>query len=270
MDNKSIDINQRIPLDTLYAALESFLNGSYSNEYILEQLRLEFNGENRLKKALRIVNKIIQKNPLNDFLLLNAGEIKNHHWLVCDNDTNEEYIVIECHDNNYTKVSTSFLPKLFNIDGKKLTWYKLKNGYYGTHVNKTVRYLHAHVMDHYGNGTKKGAKSVDHINQQMDDNRNENLRLLSQSEQNKNTGKRARKKNAQPLPEELNGIELPKFVNYNCEKRTTKHGVSYRDFFRIEKHPKLKKVWSSSKSIKIDIIEKLEQTKKRLAELENE
>ena len=77
MDNKSIDINQRIPLDTLYAALESFLNGSYSNEYILEQLRLEFNGENRLKKALRIVNKIIQKNPLNDFLLLNAIEIKN-------------------------------------------------------------------------------------------------------------------------------------------------------------------------------------------------
>ena len=77
MDNKSIDINQRIPLDTLYAALESFLNGSYSNEYILEQLRLEFNGENRLKKALRIVNRIIQKNPLNDFLLLNADEIKN-------------------------------------------------------------------------------------------------------------------------------------------------------------------------------------------------
>jgi len=77
MDNKSIDINQRIPLDTLYAALQSFLNDSYSNEYILEQLRLEFNGENRLKKALRIVNKIIQKNPLNDFLLLNADEIKN-------------------------------------------------------------------------------------------------------------------------------------------------------------------------------------------------
>jgi len=77
MDSKSIDINQRIPLDTLYAALESFLNGSYSNEYILEQLRLEFNGENRLKKALRIVNRIIQKNPLNDFLLSNAGEIKS-------------------------------------------------------------------------------------------------------------------------------------------------------------------------------------------------
>ena len=56
--NKSIDINQRIPLDTLYAALEAYLNGSYTNDYVLEQLRLEFEGENRLKKALRIVNKI--------------------------------------------------------------------------------------------------------------------------------------------------------------------------------------------------------------------
>jgi hypothetical protein len=77
MNNKSIDINQRIPLDTLYAALESYLNGNYSNDYILEQLRLEFEGENRLKKALRIVNKIIQKNPLNDFLIENKDGIIN-------------------------------------------------------------------------------------------------------------------------------------------------------------------------------------------------
>ena len=77
MDNKSIDINQRIPLDTLYAALESYLNGSYSNEYILEQLRLEFEGENRLKKAHRIVNKIIQRNSLNEYILANKSELKN-------------------------------------------------------------------------------------------------------------------------------------------------------------------------------------------------
>ena len=68
MTNKSIDINQRIPLDTLYAALEAYLNDSYSNEYVLEQLRLDFQGENRLKKALRIVNKIITDNPLKTFL----------------------------------------------------------------------------------------------------------------------------------------------------------------------------------------------------------
>ncbi len=76
MKNKSIDINQRIPLDTLYIALESYLDSTYSNEYVLEQLRLEFEGENRLKKALRIVNKIIQKNPLNELLMDKKAEVK--------------------------------------------------------------------------------------------------------------------------------------------------------------------------------------------------
>ncbi len=65
---KTIDINQRIPLDTLEIALRSYLEGNYSNEYILEQLSLSFDGENRLKKALRIVNKIIPKNPIIDIL----------------------------------------------------------------------------------------------------------------------------------------------------------------------------------------------------------
>ena len=76
MNNKSIDINQRIPLETLYAALEAFLNDDYSNEYIMEQLRLEYNGENRLKKALRIVNRIIPKNPLLSLVNENKTALK--------------------------------------------------------------------------------------------------------------------------------------------------------------------------------------------------
>jgi hypothetical protein len=76
MNHKSIDINQRIPLDTFYAALESYLNGNYSEDYILEQLRLEFKGENRLKKSLRIVNKIILRNPLLAFIEENKQSIK--------------------------------------------------------------------------------------------------------------------------------------------------------------------------------------------------
>ena len=75
--NKSIDINQRIPLDTLYAALEAYLNGSYTNDYVLEQLRLEFEGENRLKKALRIVNKIVIRSPLKVFLDDHKSEIQS-------------------------------------------------------------------------------------------------------------------------------------------------------------------------------------------------
>lgn len=76
MNHKSIDINQRIPLDTLYAALDSFLNGTYSDDYIMEQLTLEFKGENRLKKSLRIVNKVILRNPLRAFLEENKDSIK--------------------------------------------------------------------------------------------------------------------------------------------------------------------------------------------------
>ncbi len=76
MNHKSIDINQRIPLDTLYVALESYLNGNYSEEYISQQLRLEFNGENRLKKSLRIVNKIIPRNSLIYFIEENGEQVK--------------------------------------------------------------------------------------------------------------------------------------------------------------------------------------------------
>jgi len=76
MDNKSIDINQRIPLDTLHVALEAYLNDVYTNEYILEQLRLEYSGENRLKKSLRIVNKIISKSPMIEIIDSRIDEVK--------------------------------------------------------------------------------------------------------------------------------------------------------------------------------------------------
>ena len=76
MNHKSIDINQRIPLDTLYTALESFLNDNYSADYVLEQLRLEFKGENRLKKSVRVVNKIILQSPIADFIAKNKEQIK--------------------------------------------------------------------------------------------------------------------------------------------------------------------------------------------------
>lgn len=75
--HKTIDINQRIPLDVLHVALESYLNGTYSNDYIIEQLRLEYSGENRIKKSLRIVNKIVPNNPIIAKLSEHPAEVKN-------------------------------------------------------------------------------------------------------------------------------------------------------------------------------------------------
>jgi hypothetical protein len=74
--HKPIDINQRIPLNILYIGLNSFLNGHYSEDYILEQLRLEFKGENRLKKSVRIVSKTIIRSPLINFVSENKEQIK--------------------------------------------------------------------------------------------------------------------------------------------------------------------------------------------------
>lgn len=73
---KAVDINQRIPLDTLETALISFLKGEYDENYVLEQLRLDYSGENRLKKSLRIVGKIVTKSPLSDVLIEQSSIIQ--------------------------------------------------------------------------------------------------------------------------------------------------------------------------------------------------
>lgn len=75
MNEKPIDINQRIPLEILHAVLESYLTGSYSEDYILEQLRLHIKGDNRLEKSLRIVKKVVYNNPLSGFLKENKDQI---------------------------------------------------------------------------------------------------------------------------------------------------------------------------------------------------
>lgn len=74
---KAVDINQRIPLDILHSSLLMLLDGKYSNEYITEQLSIEYNGPNRIKKALRIVNRIIINNPIIDLLLQHEATLRN-------------------------------------------------------------------------------------------------------------------------------------------------------------------------------------------------
>ena len=168
--------------------------------------------------------------------------------------------------NAITKVS--LCDKDF-VESFKRTWYLWKGnskggGYICIHYNGRTRYLHDLIMRRKED--KPGdTYSVDHINQDKLDNRRENLRWATQSEQNRNRGKKKRSKIARPLPEGLTQDMMPKYVNYNKECYN-KEKQLYREFFRIEKHPKLtKKCISSSKSSKLTILQKLTEIKEKLA-----
>lgn len=76
-EKKAIGINQRIPLHVLEAGLITFLNNNYSIDYIQQQLRLDFKGENRIKKGVGIVNKIIPNSLVADYMRENKDLILN-------------------------------------------------------------------------------------------------------------------------------------------------------------------------------------------------
>ena len=61
---------------------------------------------------------------------------------------------------------------------------------------------------------------------------------------------------------------IPKYVVYYKECYN-KEKQLFREFFKIEKHPKIKKPINSSKSNKFTILQKLEEIKKKLYNIEN-
>lgn len=74
---KKIGINQRIPLHVLEAGLIALLNDNYSRDYISEQLRLDFEGENRIEKVAIRVDKILPNSPVADYLRENKNAVLN-------------------------------------------------------------------------------------------------------------------------------------------------------------------------------------------------
>lgn len=85
----------------------------------------------------------------------------------------------------------------------------------------------------------------------------------------KDSSKRNRKSNAVKLPDGITENMIPKYVVYykECYNKEKK---LYREFFKIEKNPiiKSKKIYTSSKSNKISILDKLEQIKTILSNIE--
>ena len=254
---------------------------------------IEYSNENTADfriKNINFKNYIIEKPTgveiieCGSYLKINegrfSGQIRNMYWKVSNptDSNNEVYYLMSCKDLNkktiFFKFDVNSLEKVLNVyQGKRHVWHAGKNGYVKTsYINsdgiKVGRYLHQHLMDYYGNGLNKNTKTIDHINRDKLDNRLSNLRLATQSEQNINTDKRNRKCNAKELPDDLTQDMIPKYVVYYNECYNKEKDL-YRDFFKIEKHPKYERTICSSKSNKVSIHDKLKEIKDYLKKIED-
>jgi len=75
MEKITIGINQRIPVNIIELALLSAFRGDASAEYFKELAATEYNGPNRIKKAVRIINRLTIKNSLYPFLCEHKEEV---------------------------------------------------------------------------------------------------------------------------------------------------------------------------------------------------
>lgn len=146
-------------------------------------------------------------------------------------------------------------------------WY-IGNNYAYAAVGNDQCSMHIIIMqetDEYKN--KPENTNIDHINEFKLDNRMENLRIATNSEQNTNRKTRADKQ--APAQELIDAgvTELPKYVRWDKKEKK----------FVIEKHPVLirlcvdkKPLLSGSKSSKLSVIEKYQDILYKLQELDKQ
>ena len=208
-----------------------------------------------------------------------ANQMKNPLWEIRNSQTGEiTSIIMYCEPNEYCELCLMSYQKILEYEmnhnkGEKLTWYKTTNGYISCHNNI---FIHQVIMDTWGNGKGTSVVSVDHLDRNPLNNRYNNLRIATMQEQQKNSKgtaddgtKRDRKYNACALPEGITQDMMKKYVVYYHEWLNKEHTRS-REFFKVEKHPKLEKPWMTSKSDKVPLLQKLESANKIVCDLERD
>ena len=142
------------------------------------------------------------------------------------------------------------------------SWH-ITNGYISTTVvhdsKRKPLYLHNLIIKRDAFNGKGQTESVDHINRKGCDNRKENLRLITQSEQNIN---QVKKKRNVILPStcEIQPEEIPRHIWY--VRANGLHGDRFAIEFKTEGI-----VWKTTSSKKVSLADKLAQAKEKLGEL---
>lgn len=142
-------------------------------------------------------------------------------------------------------------------------WYMFKESkYVACRVPDSVvcsirmMYLHGLLMNWWGQG--QGNRSVDHINRDKHDNRKCNLRVVDQSEQNRNMDKKERAYNAMDMPDEVRQSEIPKFMYLDIkESSTTSANAKTAHQFVMKGNTKYNGIFKTYSSAEIPIREKL-------------
>lgn len=184
---------------------------------------------------------------------------------------NISYIPVDYNNNKYIVgiLSSNDEPIVFIFDDDDKdkvigrNWHVSSNNYIGSAEtvdgNRKQLFLHNLVsnrLDFPGKGVRE---TIDHINRNGFDNRKENLRVITQSEQNMNQTKRERHIT---LPEGC-GIDIediPRHIWYI--KANGAHGDRFAIEFKSENL-----CWKSTSSKKVSLQEKLEEAKNKLQEL---
>lgn len=204
-----------------------------------------------------------------------ANQMKNPMWRI--NEDGKEIILMYCERDTIIKLCSQSYQKILDFEtnennGKKITWFKHLSGYI---MGTNDLYIHQVITGCYGNG--KGTKniSVDHIDQDPLNNAMSNLRVATRKEQEDNSNgiksgtKRERKSNAKDLPTGITQQMMRKYVVYYHEWLDKAH-TREREYFKVEKHPKLDKHWITTKSGKVSIQEKLQIANKVVDDLDND
>jgi len=193
-----------------------------------------------VQKAGRPGNPIVYSHVTHngmDYTVMTIQHNGRHVKAIIDRD---DYPKIK--DSNWHFTSNSYLSHTHRVDGKQ-----------------KALYLHNVVMDRLDHTGKGSTETVDHINRNGLDNRKENLRILTQTEQNLNQKRKGR--NVEwPEDSGLVAEDLPKHIWYI--KPNGHHGERFGIDLKTEGIQ-----WKTTSSKSVSLQDKLHAAKEKLVEL---